>query len=299
MILVVGATGILGGMIARGLLAQGKEVRILVRHDSPSEGLAEMGMATSAKALIDVGAQPVYGDLKDRASLEGAVKGVDTVITTANSALRSGEDNPQTVELEGNHNLIDAAREAGVEHFVFTSALIAEADSPVPFLLGKGKSEEHLRESGMTYTILAPNTFMEIWVPTVVGRPVTAGEPVTLVGEGRRKHSFVSMKDVAAFALAAVDNAAARDQRIAIGGPEPVSWRDVIATFERVLGQEIVVRSVSPGEPVPGVPEAMQPLMVAFEMYDSPVDMTETARRYGVELTSLEQYVREQFGSAA
>ncbi len=66
MILVVGATGMLGGMIAQQLLAQGKEVRILVRHNSASDAMAAQGMATSAKTLIDAGAQPVYGDMKDR-----------------------------------------------------------------------------------------------------------------------------------------------------------------------------------------------------------------------------------------
>ena len=84
MILVAGATGRLGGMIALQLLAKGKDVRVLVRHNSPSEALAAMGMATRAQTLIDAGAQPVYGDLKDRASLDAAVAGVDTVVTTAN-----------------------------------------------------------------------------------------------------------------------------------------------------------------------------------------------------------------------
>jgi uncharacterized protein YbjT (DUF2867 family) len=119
MILVVGATGVVGGLIAQRLLEQGKEVRILVRRDSVSAQLAETGQATSAESLIEAGAQPVYGDLRDRASLDAAVEGVQTVVSTANSALRGGEDNPQTVDLEGNRSLIEASREAGVEHFVF------------------------------------------------------------------------------------------------------------------------------------------------------------------------------------
>ena len=131
MILVVGATGMLGGMITQQLLQAGKDVRILVRHNSPSEALAAQGMATSAQSLIDAGAQPVYGDMKDRASLDRAVVGVDTVLTTANSALRGGEDNPQTVEHQGNRNLIDAAGAAGVEHFIFTSVLGSDPNSPI------------------------------------------------------------------------------------------------------------------------------------------------------------------------
>jgi uncharacterized protein YbjT (DUF2867 family) len=68
MILVVGATGIVGGMITRQLLEQGKEVRIL-RSNSPSAQLAQEARATSAESLMEAGAQPVYGDLRDRASL--------------------------------------------------------------------------------------------------------------------------------------------------------------------------------------------------------------------------------------
>jgi uncharacterized protein YbjT (DUF2867 family) len=138
MILVAGATGIVGGMITRRLLEQDKDVRILVRHNSPSEQLAREGRATSAEELIEAGAEPVYGDLRDRASLDAALEGIETVITTANSVGRGGEDNPQSVDLEGNRNLIEAAREAGVEHFVFVSTLGADPDHPVPFMRGKG-----------------------------------------------------------------------------------------------------------------------------------------------------------------
>lgn len=90
MILVAGGTGRLGGLITRHLLEQGKEVRILVRRNSPSEELAKQGMATPIETLIDAGAQPVYGDLKDRASLDAACQGIETVVTTANSARRGG-----------------------------------------------------------------------------------------------------------------------------------------------------------------------------------------------------------------
>ena len=143
MILVVGATGVVGGMIARGLLEQGKEVRVLVRRDTPSSQLVQHGLATSAESLIESGAQPVHGDLRDRASL-AALEGVGTVVTTANSAMRGGADNPQSVDLEGNRNLIEAARDAGVGHFVFVSLLGAAPDHPAPFMQAKGQSEAAL-----------------------------------------------------------------------------------------------------------------------------------------------------------
>jgi nucleoside-diphosphate-sugar epimerase len=74
MILVVGATGVVGGMITRGLLEQGREVRILVRRDSPSSQLVQQGLATSAEELIASGAHAVHGDLRDRASLDAALE---------------------------------------------------------------------------------------------------------------------------------------------------------------------------------------------------------------------------------
>ena len=296
MILVVGGTGIVGGMITRRLLEQGKEVRILVRHNSPSEQLAKEGRATAAEELIEAGAEPVYGDLRDRASLDAALEGIETVITTANSVGRGGEDNPQSVDLEGNRNLIEAAREAGVEHFVFVSSLGADPDHPVPFMRGKGQSEASLRESGMDYTILAPTPYMEVWVAVVVGMPVSQGRPVTLVGEGRRRHSFISDRDVAAFAVAAVENPAARNEYLAIGGPEPLSWREVVETYERVLERSIPVEFVAMGEPMP-LPDPMPSILAGMETYDSAIEMEEIARTYDVPLTRLETFVREQVGS--
>jgi uncharacterized protein YbjT (DUF2867 family) len=282
-------------MITQRLLAAGKDVRILVRHNSPSEELAKQGLATLAQSLIDAGAQPVYGDLKDRASLDAACQGVETVLTTANSALRGGEDNVETVDRKGNRSLIDAAQAAGVTHLIFTSAIIADKDSPVPFLRAKALSEEHLRASGMGYTILAPNTFMEVWMGAVVGVPLRMGQPVTLVGEARRLHSFVSMGDVAAFATAAVDNSAALNQRLVIGGPEAVSWREIVAACGKALGRELPLQFVAPGEPMPGQTEAIAGLMAAMESYDSVIDMDETARTFGVKLTPLEVVAKRMF----
>ena len=297
MIVVIGATGIVGGMITRQLLERGKEVRILVRRDSPSSQLVQQGLATSAESLIEAGAQPVHGDLRDRASLDAAVDGVETVISTANSAMRGGADNPQSVDLKGNRNLIEAARDASVEDFVFISLLGADPNHPAPYMQAKAQSESALQESGMEYTILAPTAFMEVWPAMVVGMPALQGQPVTLVGEGRRRHSFISNRDVAAFAVAAVDHPAARNQYLAIGGPEPLSWRDVVATYERVLGRSISVEYVAAGEPVPGLPDPMPALLAGMETYDSVVEMEETSSTFDVPLTTLETFVGEQVAS--
>lgn len=294
MILIVGATGVVGGMVARRLLEQEKEVRILVRENSPSEQMAPQGMATSAQSLIEAGAESVYGDLKDENSIRRAVEGVQTIVSSANSALRSGEDNVQNVDREGNRRLIETAATSGVEHFIFISALGATLDSPNDFMRAKAETEQRLRDSGMDYTIVAPTAFFENWPAMVVGMPALQGQPVTLVGEGRRRHSFISNRDVAAFAVAAVDHPQARNQYLPLGGPQALSWREVVATYERVLGRDIPVNWVTPGDPVPGLPDPMPALLAAQETYDSAVPMAETAAQYGVELTALEDFARRQ-----
>jgi uncharacterized protein YbjT (DUF2867 family) len=286
-ILVAGATGTLGGMIVQRLLERGSAVRCLVRP------------ASDHRALREAGAEICFGNLRDLGSLDAAMEGVGAVVTTANSARRGGDDNVLTVEIDGNRNLIDAARRAGVEQFVFVSALGASLDNPVPFMRGKAMTEEYLRASGVPYTILAPNVFMEAWIGMVVGMPVQSGRPVTLVGEGRRRHAFVSIEDVADFAVAALGNPSALNQYIPIAGPLAVSWREVVDVCQRALGREIPVQRVAPGEPVPGFPETVGQLMAAFETYDSGFDMTETARRFGITLTPVEAFVRQAFGSNA
>lgn len=299
MILVAGATGVLGGMITRRLLGEGKRVRVLVRHNSPAEQMALQGMATPARTLVEAGAGLVYGDLKDPASLDGALAGVDTVITTANSAMRGGEDTVDSVDRAGNRSLVQAAQAAGVKQFVFTSFLGAHPDNPVPLFRAKGETEAVLAGSGMPYTILAPNFFMESWIGMVVGIPLQAHRPVTLVGEGRRLHSLISAADVAAFAAAVVGHPAAMNQRLALGGPEPVSWRGVVDTFGQILGQELPLQFAAPGAPIAGLPEIVPGVLAAMEAYDSPIPMEGTARTFGVEMTPLQSVARRMLGVPA
>ena len=287
MILVVGATGMAGGMILDGLLDQGRRVRALAR--SPH----------SAETLHARGAETVLGDLKDRASLDRACAGVDVVITTANSASRGGEDNPQTVEEQGNHNLIDAARATGVRQFVFTSALGSDPNSPVPFLRGKAIAEQYLKHSGLDYTILMPNLLMEIWCPNIVGQALLAGRPVTLIGQGTRKHSMISAADVAAFAVGAAGNERACNRVLVLGGPQPVTWHDVVAAYERVVGHPIEIRYLPRGEALPGYPDFVSGFMNLLEGHDSVIPMDSLAHEFDVRQVSLDESIHKQLQAAA
>jgi uncharacterized protein YbjT (DUF2867 family) len=287
MILVVGSTGMLGGKITRRLLEQGHDVRILVR---PTSDYA---------SLVEAGAKPAIGDLKDPASLRRAVEGVDTVITTANSARREGEDNVESVDLNGNAALIDAANDAGVKQFVFTSALGSPPDSPIPFIAAKGKSEQRLRESGMPFTILAPTPYMEIWLGMVVLGPMFEGREISYIGDGTQRHSMVSVDDVASFAVAAVDHPDARNAYVAIGGPAPFSWRDAVASVERATGRKLEQRGLPPGERVPGLADAVQGLVTLLGTTEIQVDANETAKRFGVRQTTLDECIDRTMAGAA
>ena len=287
MILIVGATGRLGGQIVQRLLADGRKVRVLVRPQS------DYG------SLVQAGAEPVVGDLKDPASLHAACEGIEAVVTTANAAGRGGEDTFQTVDDEGNHNLINAAVQAGVERFIFTSVLGSDPNSPAPLLRAKGITEERLRASGMTFTVTQADVHMDMLIPLVVDLPLSQGEPVRVVGEGRRTHSFVAQQDVAAFTVAALDHPAAKNSTIVIGGPEPLSWRDIVGAVERELGRPVRLETIPVGQRLPGVPDFVTDLVTALEMYDTPLDMRETTSIYGVDPTSLTSWVRQRFAGAA
>jgi uncharacterized protein YbjT (DUF2867 family) len=299
MILVVGASGRLGGLITERLLARGDRVRVLLRPDSPAEQLAAQGLATSPTRLLGAGAEPIYGDLKDSASLDEACRGAAVVITTANSAMRGGADNIQSVDLLGNRNLIDAARRAGVGQFVFVSTHLADPASPVPFLQAKGKSEEALRSSGMAYTILAPDALMDVWVAMVVGLPALRGQPVIVVGGGHRKQSFIAAADVAQFAVVAVGHPAAVNRRLVVGGPQALSFRDATSAFARVIGRDLVVKSVDPGTPIPHLPDTMVAMLAGVDMRDSILDTSQLAEVFGVRLTSVESFARQMMQTQA
>lgn len=281
MILVVGATGSLGGMATRDLVAAGYSVRVLVRPGSAYD------------RLIEQGAQPVMGDLKDPDSLRRACAGVQTVITTANSAARGGSDTVETVERRGNRALIDAARDGGVAHFVFVSALGASDQSPVPFLRAKAETESYLKRSGLGWTILQPNIFMEVWVGMLVAAPVLQNRPVMLVGRGDHRHAMISMRDVAAFLISAVTNPTARGATLPLGGPEACTWTQIVKLTESLLGRSLEVRYVPPGQPLPGLPDVVGELAAAFETYETVLDTRPLARAWGVRLTSVEECLRE------
>lgn len=285
MILVVGATGLLGNRVVRKLLARGAPVRAMVRREADRQ------------ALETAGAETIFGDLKDRRSLDAACRGVATVITTANASQRGGADTIESVDLHGNAALIDAAAAAGVEHFIFVSTVGAETTSPIPIFAAKAEAEKKLRESGMKWTIVAPAAFMDVWFPLIIGSALQSGRPVPLVAGGIAPHSFIAAEDVAEYIVAAAGNPAAAGKQLFIGGPVPLSWTEAVNTASAIVGRPLPIENVVPGQPIPTLPAPLNQfigfLMARLEQSDQPFDSSETARSFGVRQTPAETILRQ------
>lgn len=284
--LVAGATGSLGGRIVRELLARGHQVRALVRN------------ASQRQALEDAGAEVAIGNLRDPASLDAACRGVDVVISSA-SATRREDDTVDNVDMRGTQNLVDAACRAGARRFIFVSTNGASPESPVPVFRAKAAAEAHIKACGMEYTVLQPDAFMDIWFGMLIEMPIAKGMPVTLVGESRRRHSFITERDVAQFAAAAARSPEARHAVLALGGPEAITLREAAEAYAEAAGRPLDIRSVAPGEPIPGLPPIVWGIAAGLESYDSPVPMEETARRFGVRPTGYRDFVRERVTALA
>src|SRR4051812_1454516 len=158
--LVVGATGFLGTEICRRLRERGEDVRTLVRKTSE---------ALKVERLKTFGCEIVTGDLQDKALLDRACKGIETVISTASTTVsRQKHDSLDKTDLQGQLNLIDAAERNDVKRFVLIS-FSANLEGDTRLHNAKRKVEEKLRESGVSYTILRPSCFMEIWLSPMLG----------------------------------------------------------------------------------------------------------------------------------
>jgi uncharacterized protein YbjT (DUF2867 family) len=235
MVLVAGATGVLGSEIVRRLLAQGESVRAIVRSTSNPDAVA---------ALKKAGAQTVVADLKDPSSLDVACKGVDAVISgvTAVTTAKEGDSFAAT-DGRGNKNLIDAAVRAGAKKFVFVS-FDATFSPAAPLADAKMDAEQHLKQSGIDYTILHPSLFCESWLgPMLFADPVAC--TARIYGDGNRKIRYITASDVAQLAVQSLTNPAAANAVIPFGGPEEITQREAVAIFEKATGRKFTVTELS------------------------------------------------------
>lgn len=294
MILIVGGTGALGSVTAEKLLAQKEAVRVMTR--TPAK----------AAALQAVGAEIVQGDLRDQPSLIRACQGVDTVFASAHSIMGKGLDASKYVDDQGHRWLIDAAKDAGVNHFVYTSALGAAPDSPSSFFRIKYKIEQYLRNSGLSCTILRPTAFMESHAYMLIGQPILETGKVTLFGKGENPRNFVAAADVAHFAVLLLLNPGPSGEILEIGGPENFTNMQVVGMYEELAGRKAKVSHVPLGmlrimSPVaglfnPGLSQVMA-LSIGHDTTDQTFDPSALLQQYPVTLTRLTDWM-QTYGAA-
>ncbi len=292
--LVVGATGLLGSEICRRLAAEGKPVKALVRSTSDQ---------AKVDKLKEYGAEIVQGDVRDRASLDAACQGVTAVISTASALPFSYEpekNNIQTMDLDGYTNLIDAAKAAGVERFIYTS-FSRHFDLDFPLRNAKRATEQRLKDSGLTYTVLRPSYFMEFWFTPAVGFDV-ANAKAQIYGTGEKPISWISFQNVAQFAVESLDNPAAQNATLELGGPEALSPLEVVRIFEEVGGRPFEVEHVPEEALEEQQKAATDPAQQSFSglmrcyAQGDPIDMQKTLKAFPVQLTSVKDYVKSVLG---
>ena len=286
MILVVGATGLLGSEVCRRLCGAGHSVRALVRANSARDRIA---------ALQSAGAVTAIGDLKSPPSLSQACEGVSAVITTASSTLSRQEgDSIETVDRQGHLHLIDAAKGAGVRQFVYIS-IPPETQYDYPLARAKREVETALAASGIEYTVLRANYFMEVWLSPMLGFDYANGR-ATVYGAGEQPMAWVSYRDVAGFAVDALGDPGARNRMLLAGGPENLTPLDVVRIFEEVAGRPFTVEHVPQGELERQYAEARDPMSRTFAAlmldyaHGCPMDMRETLHLMPRPLTSIRDY---------
>jgi NADH dehydrogenase len=273
--------------VCRALRQRGKEVRALVRS------------AASEKAtqLASEGMQVAVGDLKDPESLVHASRGVSAVISTASSTFsRQTGDSIETVDRLGQRNAVDAARSVGVSRFVFVS-IAGEIKFPSPLVAAKREAEQHLIASGVPYTILHANWFMEVWLSPALGFDYP-NHQATVYGAGSNAVSFVSYKDVAKFAVEAVDLAAAENRAVDVCGPQPVSQLDAVRVFERAAGRDFARQHIAEETLQENRRKAVDPLELTFASLildyaaGNVADPAEMLRIVPLQLTTVEDYAK-------
>lgn len=292
-ILVVGATGVLGKETTRQLLVAGHKVRAMTRDLQKGAALREMG------------AELVQGDLIAPASLQRACQGVEAVLAAAHQLMGTGKYTSEAVDDDGHRSLIDAAKAAGVKHFVYTSAQQASADHPTDFCRTKAKVEAYLKASGLSYTILRPPAFMEWHVHNLLGATILTTGKTTVYGAGNNPINFMAGSDVARFAVLALTDPRLKNRSIDIGGPDNLSKNQVVRLYEKHSGRAAKVAHVPAGvmkvmgpvlRPVQPVISRLMSFSVWADTTNQRFDPAAMLKEFPMTLTHVDDFVRTMAG---
>ncbi len=216
MILVSGATGTVGSKVVSALVEKGADVRIGVRSEGKGKGVSERG--------VDV----VRLDFSDPETFGPAFDGVDHLFMI--NILH-----PAAVE-EGDR-ITDAAKAAGVEHIVKLSALGCDAEPGIQLGRWHRAIEKHIEESGMGWTFLRPNNFMDNFA-TYWAQPIKEqGKIFMPLGDGAV--SYVDARDIAAVAAEALTETGHQGKAYSLTGPEALTLHQVAELLGKGIGKDV------------------------------------------------------------
>lgn len=222
MILLAGGTGTTGTRVVSLLRTRGERVRVLTRERS------------RAAHLQDV--EVVEGDVRDPEAVRRSVEGTRAVVSLVQGFAGPGDISLESIDRDGNRLLFDAARQAGAEHGILVSIAWASPDSPMDLARMKFAAEEHLKSTGLAWTILRPSCLMETWTSVIGGQLLKTGK-ATIFGTGNKATNFVSAQDLAAFVDLAVADPSLRGQTIVVGGAN-MTFDEFADVYARAVGVE-------------------------------------------------------------
>lgn len=288
--LVIGATGMLGSEICRLLRKENKAVRAMVRKTADP---------IKINRLKELHIEVVYGDLRQPATFKPALKDVNAIITSASSmpfSYAAGTNHPELVDRKGMIKLIDEAKKAGIKRFVYTS-FTGNINIDFPLSSAKRAVEAHLKKSGIVYTILRPGYFMEAWLTAMVGFDVAEGK-IQICGDGIKPVSYISYKDVARYATECMNNPAARNATLELGGPQKLSQLEAVRIFEETMGKKFTIQHTPLAAIKSQFETATDPMQKSFAglmlclAKGDPIDMNELTEKYNLRLSTIREYAK-------
>lgn len=227
-VLVTGATGHQGGGLARLLLRRGHRVRALTRKPQ----------SPAAEELQKLGAEVVIGDLGERSSIERAARGVDAAFLVA-TPYEKGPDAETRFGMTG----LDAIRSAGVPYVVYSSVGDADRKTGIPHFESKARIEEHLKDLGLQYSVVAPVFFSENLFAPWLAAGLAQGVFATGILP-TRKIQVISLPELAEFTTLAVEGPKAfHGKRINVASDEPM-LSEMTADLSTVLNRKLLYQAI-------------------------------------------------------
>jgi uncharacterized protein YbjT (DUF2867 family) len=228
MIFVAGGTGFIGTALIAALKEDGHAVRCLVRALQRESRCEEMGFET------------VPGDITEGESLRGALEGVRMVVHLVGIIEERGKQTFKKVHVEGTRNLIEEARRAGVKHFFYQSAIGADLGSWAAYHRTKAEAEEMVKASGIPYTIFRPSLVIGQgggFIEKLQGI-IKTGPVIPVPGKGEAKLQPIHVGDLVKCIVKTIDNPGALGRTYELGGPEHLTYNQVVKTVAAAIGVE-------------------------------------------------------------